>query len=516
MLYVLLPEAQGLTYLRFLRFFLIAQLLAMLSMVPGGLGVLETAVVVLLSPYLKAVDVLGSMLVFRAIYYLLPLAFAIVLFGTYEAMRRREHVRRLAMAVAPWVPRIVPQALGIMAFAGGGVLLFSGATPEVYGRVQWLNAFVPMPVIEVSHFFASLMGAGLLVLGRGLQRRVRLAYVMTAVLLVLGVVFSLAKGFDYEEAILLTAMLAALVPSRNEFYREASVLEQPFTPGWIAAITAVMIATLWLAFFAHKNVEYVESWWHFLFGGGASLGIRTTLGVTFVMLAYALGRLIRLRPPKPALPSDEQIEKADVIVKKTEYTLGFMALTGDKPLLFSEQGNTFIMYGIEGRSWVSLGDPVGMDEEMPELVWRFREMVDRYDGLTIFHQVTRQYLQLYLDLGLTVLKLGEEAIVPLHEFSLEGRPRRTLRQARQRVLDAGGTFEIIPPQDVPAAMPDMRRVSDAWQARNHPAEHGFSIARFDPRYLRHFPVAVIRAGGQILGFANVMGTDSKRELSAGD
>jgi phosphatidylglycerol lysyltransferase len=513
-LYVLLPPAEGLTYVKFLRFFLVAQLMAMVSQVPGGLGIFETSVVILVQRYLDASQMLASLLAFRVIYYILPLASAMLLFGAYEAARRRERVKRLARFFVPWVPRLVPHMLALTAFAAGAVLLFSGALPPLHSRMHLLRSFLPLPLIEISHFLGSLVGVGLLILARGLQRRVRLAYALTAGLLVLGVAFSLLKDFDYEEAVILLVMLAGLLPCRREFYREASVLDQPFTPGWIAAIAAVMIAALWLAVVSHKLTPYsTEPWWQFAFQGGAPLGLRASLGVAVILLAFGIARLLSPHQPEPVAPTPDQIDQAYRIVEKTDSTFGYFALMGDKSLLFSESGDAFIMYGIEGRSWVALGDPVGNERDMPELVWRFREMVDRHDGLTIFYQVPRAHLHLYLDLGLTVLKLGEEALVPLRDFSLEGHGRKDLRQAQRHVQREGGTFEVIPRQRAAEFIQEFRQISDAWLEQKHTREKGFSIASFDERYLSYFPAAVVRQGDRIVAFANVMCSADKRELS---
>jgi phosphatidylglycerol lysyltransferase len=516
-LYVLLPVVPELTYFRFLRFFLIGQLAGMVSQVPGGLGVFEMLLMLLLNPYLgseRAPEILASLLAFRAVYYILPLVVAMILFGTYETARHREDFRRVVKFFSPWVPGLVPHILALTTFAAGAILLFSGATPAIHSRMAWLRTFLPLPVIELSHFLGSLVGVGLLILARGLQRRIRLAYLLTAGLLVLGIVLSLLKGFDYEEAIILAVMLAILLPTRREFHREASVLNQPFTPSWIAAISAVTLASVWLAFFSYKRAEYRGLvWWHFVFASGATRALRTSVAVSIGLLIFGIRRLLSPHQPEPALPSELDLEKARRVLAASEYTFGNFALMGDKSLLFSESENTFLMYGIEGRSWVALGDPVGLEKEMPELVWRFREMVDRHDGLTIFHQVTRNHLHLYLDMGLTILKLGEEAQVPLADFSLEGHARKDLRQVQRHVQREGGTFEVVPAEQVPGLITEFRQISDAWLTEKHTREKGFSIAYFDPRYLGCFPAAVVRRNGRIVAFANVMAGANKKELS---
>jgi uncharacterized protein (TIRG00374 family) len=94
-LFVLLPQTQGLAFPAVLGFFLLAQIAGMVSQIPGGLGVYETVMILLLKPFLPASTVLSSLLAYRAIYYLIPLILATVLQGTYEALQRRKSLVRL-------------------------------------------------------------------------------------------------------------------------------------------------------------------------------------------------------------------------------------------------------------------------------------------------------------------------------------------------------------------------------------------------------------------------------------
>src|SRR5262245_52597422 len=245
-LYVLLPTIDTLSYPLFLGIFLLAQIMGVSSQVPGGLGVFETVVLLLLTPQLSPPTVLGALVVYRGIYYLLPLGVAAILLAAHELLQRKEAFRRLRQIFGRWVPALTPHLLALSTFISGAILVFSGATPAVHSRLAWLNNFLPLPVIELSHFLGSLAGVGLLLLARGLQQRLDVAYHLTVILLTAGIAFSLLKGLDYEEAIILTIMLAALEPCRAAFYRKASVVSQRFTPGWIAAIAVVLVGSIWL------------------------------------------------------------------------------------------------------------------------------------------------------------------------------------------------------------------------------------------------------------------------------
>ncbi|MGZ5376292.1 MAG: bifunctional lysylphosphatidylglycerol flippase/synthetase MprF, partial [Solirubrobacterales bacterium] len=513
-LYVLLPPIPALTFAGFLGAYLLAAGIGVVSHVPGGLGVFETTILVLLPPDLSTPAVLGAVLAYRAIYYLLPLGISAVLLGTQEILRRPEEFGRVAGVVGRWVPVLAPHVFALTVFVGGAILLFSGAMPAADGRLDALSDVVPLPFIEASHFLASLIGAALLLLARGLQRRLDAAYALTLILLGAGILFSLLKGFDYEEALVLTVILVALWPCKRFFYRRSSLIGQRFTAGWVAAIVVVLVASFWLGLFSYKHVAYVnELWWQVALEGSAPRSLRASVGVVAVVLGFAIAHLLRPAPPEPARSTAEELDRAAAIAARSPKTEAYLALLGDKELLFSRSGNAFLMYGVAGRSWVSMSDPVGPQEEWPDLAWRFRELSDRHGGRTVFYEVSAGALPLYLDLGLTLLKIGEEARVPLGSFSLEGGARKELRYVHRRLAKAGCAFEFVPPGAVAVLLPDLQAVSDAWLGEKNVHEKGFSLGRFDPEYLRRFPAALIRREGRVIAFANLWLGAGKAELS---
>lgn len=87
-LYTLLPINTGLTYPSFLSVYLLAMTAGVVSNVPGGLGVFESVVLLLLSPQIPSAQVLSSLLAYRVVYYLLPLGVATGLLGIYELNQR--------------------------------------------------------------------------------------------------------------------------------------------------------------------------------------------------------------------------------------------------------------------------------------------------------------------------------------------------------------------------------------------------------------------------------------------
>jgi phosphatidylglycerol lysyltransferase len=513
-LYLLLPEKATITFPLFMAMFLLAQIIGQASQVPGGLGVFESVLMLLLTPYAVPAAVLGTLVAYRLIYYVAPLALAAALLVGNEVMQRSETVRRLGAVVSELLPDVIPQVLAVLTFIGGVVLLISGATPTAPSRLVWMRDLVPLPLVETSHFLASLAGAALLLLGWGLQRRLDAAYLLTSMLLGVGIVGSLLKGLDWEEALVLTVFLALLLPARRHFYRRASLTSEPFSAGWAVAVLIVLLGATWLGMFAYRRVDYTdELFWRFAIGSDAPRFLRAMVGAVAVVVFFAMAKLLRAATPRPEPPIAAQLALVRSLVAGSRETYANLALLGDKRFLFSESRKGFLMYDIEGKSWVSMGDPIGPEDDRVELIWAFREMCDRHDDWAAFYLVRPAGLPSYLDLGLTLLKLGEEARVELATFSLAGDKRKAMRNTLNKLERDGFSFEIVQVPEVPTLMPALKEISDAWLAHKNTREKSFSLGSFSTEYLLQFPVALVRSRGRLVAFANLWLGAEHAELS---
>jgi phosphatidylglycerol lysyltransferase len=512
-LWSVLPREAHIGFIPFLGVYAAAVIAGILSHVPGGVGVFE-AVILLTLPGVPADALLGSLLAYRAVYYFVPLLFGTLLFGSKELSEQRSRLAWAQELASIYIAPVVPQVAGALTFLAGALLLFSGATPAVDERLAFLDQFLPLAVLEVSHLVGSLVGIGLLVLARALFRRVQAAYHICVWLLVAGVFASLLKGLDFEEAILLMLVLGVLMLGRRAFYRPTAILSERFTPVWVASIAGVVLMAVWLAIVSHRHIPYSNQlWWTFALHGNAPRALRASLAVIVLGTAYVLLNMLRPARPQPAVAGPEDLERVRPLIAASDQSGANAALTGDKRLLLSEAGDAFLMYQVAGRSWIALGDPVGSRAGAEELVWRLREISDTHGGHTVFYQVCAEHLSLYVDLGLAALKIGEEARVPLSQFSLEGPARADLRQSHRRAQRDGASFEVVPPAGVAALLPVLKVISDSWLAAKSTGEKRFSVGAFSPQYLRQFPVAVGRAVGAPAAFANLWTTATRAELS---
>ena len=334
------------------------------------------------------------------------------------------------------------------------------------------------------------------------------------ILLFAGAAFSLLKGIDYEEALVALLIAGLLYLARGAFYRRAALLASPFSPNWIGGLAILLIVVVWIGMFAHRHVEYSnELWWTFAFQQDTPRMLRAMLTVSVLAAAFVVHSWLSPGPPEPKAHDVQALEEIKPIISRATHANANLALLGDKRLLIHPQHDGFLMYQIAGRSWVAMGDPVGSEERALDLAWSFRELSDQHGGWSVFYQVTPEALPIYLDLGLALLKLGEEARVPLEEFSLEGSKRGELRTARRKAEREGASFEVVGPTNDPQLMEQLRMVSEEWLATKSASEKRFSVGYFDPDYLAHFPIGIVKRDGNVVAFASIWLSGTHNEVA---
>jgi phosphatidylglycerol lysyltransferase len=293
----------------------------------------------------------------------------------------------------------------------------------------------------------------------------------------------------------------------------------------LALLVTAVIAAVWLGFFAYRDVAYTdELWWTFLTDRQASGFLRAvavlcvlTLGIAAVSLLSAPGSgRRRLGNPEDRAAALKVLAEADRATPEA-----WLAALGDKTLLFSPSGKSFLSYRVRGRRWIAMGEPAGLKSERLALLWAFAELADSYGGAAVFYSVGEAVLADLATMGLAVRKVGETAVVDVAAFTLEGRSRQNLRTAVNRAEREGASFEVLPPGSASGLESQLKAVSDAWLADHNGVEKAFSLGRFDVDYLDLTPLAVVRqrgegeAGpGRIVAFANLLpGAGEAREVA---
>ncbi|MCC7427204.1 MAG: lysylphosphatidylglycerol synthetase family protein [Alphaproteobacteria bacterium] len=435
--YVLLPETPGLNFLVFMAVYVSAYTTGLASNVPGGLGVFDAAILAGLAPFLSPAAIVSALLIFRFLYYILPLFLAGSLFALNELVLRRVAVLRTVGRVARWGdPFIVPTVTGAVV-VGGLTMLLLGALPPLDMPLGWAGFDVPRSIVELSHFAASVIGAFLLVLAWGLSRRVRAAWALVVALMVMAVSLAILKNQPPVVPAFLGLILLFVLPFRRNFYRSASLFGEPFTPSWNTALATVLGGTLTLA--AMRVVEIMprhETWWEFVLEGDAPRGLRATAAAALALMLFGLTHFLR-----PTRQREVAIDAG--IAASLAHMAGGRGVPRGHGVVFGDRSRAAIVYVKRNGIWVGLGDTLGDPDDRASAIWRFRDLCEQNRVDPAFYGVSPDDLAIYDEIGLTAFPLGPDGLplpesrgdAPAAERYLTCRAERDLRTLLPQLPD---------------------------------------------------------------------------------
>lgn len=520
-LWILMPQGTP-PFFAFVAIYAIATMVGVASHVPGGVGVFETVVIGTLPASVPVGEAAAGLLLFRMIYYLLPfiLGFALVSFNEARAFggpvarwfgRGSTQMRPAVDALNEVAPSLVAMAV----FGLGAYLLLVSMVPTIRGEALADGDFIAAVLLEGGTLVSAMSGAVLLILSHGLLRRVSGAFWMTIVVLVGGIVASLLNDMDYESAAVLLAGIALLFPFKAAFYRSARLTDGLFSPSWFAVTFGVALAAAAFFFFVHRAIPYSNDLWiQISHGANTPRALRAGLAASAVLLVFSVVVASRPVRRKSVDPLDPGImDRVAQIVSQSDEPRGCLAFAGDKRFLFSDRGNAFVMYGVHGATWVTLGDPIGAKDEVADLCWSFIDQAERANCRPVFYEVGQDNMAIYVEMGLSLHKIGEEAVIDLRRFSLSGSSFKSVRAAFNKCKREGLAMEMLQPPHAPALLDELDNVSQAWLGGKSGRERGFSIGTFDASYLDRFPIAIIRRGDRVLAFANLMAPGTGKRVS---
>jgi lysyl-tRNA synthetase class 2 len=188
---------------------------------------------------------------------------------------------------------------------------------------------------------------------------------------------------------------------------------------------------------------------------------------------------LALRPPEPPgqLPPEDETLLRELLAKQGHRdSLGYFALRRDKSVLWSATGKAAIAYRVVSGVMLASGDPIGDPEAWPGAIRRFLEEADRHAWVPAVMGCSEVGGDVWTrETGMDALELGDEAIVDVGCFSLQGRQMRNVRQMVSRVERAGYTAVVRRVGDISAQEREWLR-SQAASWRGTETERGFSMA----------------------------------------
>jgi len=413
----------------------------------------------------------------------------------------------------------------------GAVNLISVVTPAFRNRLALIEDTVPLEVRYGSRMTAALAGFALFLLAGSLWRRKRTGWLLTVILLVISVVAHLIKGLDYEEASLAFGLLIILLLLRPSFH---AYTDRPSLRQGLLILAAAFTFTL---IYGAIGFDFLDHHFNVNFSLLAALQQTVTMFTSFynpglepitgfgryfaysiyvvglTTLTYALVMLIRPVLVRQPATHDEHTQAEKIVNAYGHTALARPALFDDKSYFFSP-GGTVIAYVARGRGAMALGDPVGPPEDAAAAITGFRDLCTCNDWTPAFVSVLPDNLDSYRKAGFSILCMGQEAIVDLDIFTLEGSAYKNVRNSVTKMVRLGYRAEMHMPPLGDNILHELRAVSDEWLTMMRGGEMHFSDGWYDDDYIRHSPVMAIHAAnGEITAFANLIPEYQKNEAS---
>ncbi len=282
-MYILLPGSLGITFLEFVPSYLLAQVAVVLTHVPGGVGIFELIIINLTHTDQTQV-VFAAVLLFRLIYFILPLLLAALVFAAYEVRTRRS----LWHDACRWLRVLSHSITAYMTFALGVCYLVSSIWPLSQELLRG-PAALPAPITALSQYLLAAAGATLLFVSYGLEHREACARKATQLVILMGMVAALGHGFSWITALFGLALFALVQLSKHRFYRTASFYRDGLPLYWLTAA----LGTLLVLFFSAWALYHLAWSWQTLVGANAQLNACRSLRaflLIFVCLIALWGR----------------------------------------------------------------------------------------------------------------------------------------------------------------------------------------------------------------------------------
>ena len=434
-------------------------------------------------------------------------------------------ILRQKTRIGLWIAAIMTGAVGI-------ANLISAVTPSLPERINWLEQIFPFEVRTGAHLFAVLSGFFLLTLASNLLRRKRIAWLLTVGLLVVSIVSNLLKGWDYEESLLSVSLLGQLIWMRGVFTARSD------RPSIVQGIKVLAIALIFTLTYGTLGFFWLDRHYSITFSLGeaarqtlAIFFIDDNLGLQFtsrfgrffidsiyfigaVTLFYALWMLLRPVILHNGATIEEKAKAKAIVERYGCSSLARFALLDDKSYYFSPSSQSVVAYVPKGRGAIALGDPIGAIEDRSEAIAGFKQFCTLNDWIPAFYQTSPNDLKLFRSLNFKTLKIGEEAVVELKSFTLQGKAGKNLRTVINKFNKLGYTVQFYPPPITNELLQELRAISNEWLEHMAGSEKRFSLGWFDDDYLRECEIAVVHSDrGNPIAFANIIPEYQRNEIT---
>ncbi|MBC8986808.1 lysylphosphatidylglycerol synthetase family protein [Pedobacter sp. N36a] len=474
-----------------------------------GLGTVEVSMVlVFMGAGFNEAQAISVTLLYRAFEFWLPLLAGMVSFF----MKKNNILIRLLPAV--------------FVFLLGMVNIISVFSPAITSRIKLIGQFIPFVGINFSSAMILSLGVLLGICSVFLIRGVKNAWYLVFGMVALSFIGNLTKGFDYEESLLALLVMVILLISYPHYYvkRHRSIRE--LRPALLFWTLLVVLSYGVLGFYflqkRHFNMDFtfagaIES----TLNGFVLLNMhlpepQTFFGRFFLHSLNFLGigflAVLFWRMTAPYAPSLHSLKKnthrAEVLLDRYGISpVDYFKVDGDKHHFFCKQVEGFVAFSISSGFALVLEGPVckHAPDQIRAVISEFECFCQTKGLRPVYYRVDACQNQMFKGLGKKSFHIGQEALVDVQAFSLEGKKRKSLRNAVNKLTREGYQPKIYKapiPQEV---MLQLEFISDCWLRDTRRQERGFSQGVFDPLKLKYHDIITLEnRQGKVIAFLNII------------
>ena len=472
--------------------FLISTIISNLSLIPGGIGIFELISLFIFSVF--GVDIEISILVliiYRLFYYIIPWIISMILLSLNFMKNKKIKISNERKRILNFIG--INSLSALILFAGVSLIF----NTTMYGLIEEFK-FLPITI-----------GCFLLILSVGIWHKVISSYYITFFLLLLGSMFVVVKNHDIFDSLILLIIAFVLRSAKGYFYRPNALIT--IKDIMISLLKVSIFSTLYVVLYNLINNNAFNS--NNLIFNNNKLMVDDLFILIFIILSSAfLLALVSIKKDVFEKVTNNDLSKLEDFLQKYEgNSMTHLLFLKDKSLFYAANNQVLIGFRAYKDRLIVLGDPIGNSNLFNEAINEFRLYAHKLDMTPVFYEINEENLPIYHENGFNFLKLGEEAIINLENFSLVGKKWQDLRTIKNKMSRGEIEFELLIPPISTDVMNRLKEISDEWLGDRKEKE--FSLGKFDEDYINLAPVGIVKKDGDIIAFVTIMPTYSDHTIS---
>jgi phosphatidylglycerol lysyltransferase len=497
--------------------YLISIVFLIISPFLRGLGAIEVSMAYVLIRFgFGSVEAISITFLYRFFEFWIPLVVGVFAFLS--------KLNKILMRV---LPALFLLALGI-------VNIISVLTPAISERLSRLKEFLPVDIINDSNYLVLFSGLFLMITAVFMLKGMRTAWWFAFILTVLSIIGHITKAIDYEEAIVAVVVAVGLIFTRKEYYIKTNPKSRNIGIQTSVLFTFAILIYGIIGFYfldkKHFNIDF-NIWQsvrftfqnYFLVGSNELIptdvfaqSFLYSINISgFLSIAFLIYTFVRAYKHKKEITDEDSFLAKKILKSFGNSSVDYFKTYCDKMIFFSDNKEAFIAYRISGNFAVVLENPVAKDkEEMKNCILEFDWYCHKNGLKSIYYRVPESSLEVYHQFRKKALFLGQEGIVDISTFCLEGRSKKSMRNAIKKVTDLcyKSTIHLPPIKD--GILQKIKSVSDAWLFETDRNEIIFSQGMFDWNELKQQTIITVENDEEkVVAFLNVIPDYAKDEAT---